>query len=1031
MFLLNMLALAVLSVACMTYFSIRDLYQAFHEEAASLREEHYAARKAGIRSKVNLALSIVQHERRLQIHEQRKALADFVRNARTVAATVEVQARERPRDAREKLVLATLAELRLHETNMCTITNADGTVLLAQDTSATGNDLAKRFAFAAEKGEGFFDHKCQSRGGEPEDVICYVARFQPYDWVICAAIPKSELETRAQESVLDKLRFMQRNKAEYVFIGRWDGMSLLGPAEGKNMWDATDSNGLKVVQELIRVAREGGGFVNYEMPAGEEQNRDKISYAVAVPDWEWYLGSGTFTDAIEQVIARRRAELNGRVRHKLAVTAIVLICLIVLIGVFVHIGSQRLDRALAQFTSFFRSAAVQSTRIDQNKVPFAEFTDLAVHANKMVEEREEASIALRASEERFRTIMEESPLAIQIYDLDGTLLQVNRAWQELYQAEPEDAIGKFNCLQDPQLKNSPFAELLRRALQDERVGGEENEFAPAKSGYPGRKRHLRSYIYPLFGDDKELRNVVVMQLDVTKEREVELALRQNEENLRLTLHSIADAVIATDVTGRITRMNPVAEALTGWPAATAKGKPLCDVFQTSSAGTGKKLPCPADHVLATGQVQEPDSEILLLDRGGESRFIDESVAPMHNLNGEIIGVVLVFRDISDRRRIEEQLRQAQKMDSVGQLAGGVAHDFNNMLGGILGFAELLSNRLEEQTKPHWYAQMILDTASNAADLTTKLLAFSRKANAVRKPVDLHSVAESAVALLSHSIDRRITIEKQFDAEFCRVNGDRSLLQNAIINMGVNARDAMPEGGVLRIETVNRHVDEIEASTDPFDMKPGLHIEIAVSDTGKGMSHDIVNRIFEPFFTTKEVGKGTGLGLAAVYGTIKEHHGSIRVYSQPEKGTEFRILLPLLETGRIRKRGNTTAELPKHATILLADDEEIMRTLGAEILDDIDYDIILAANGEEAVERYREHADSIDVVILDMVMPRLNGNQVFHAIREMNPDARIIIASGYTREAGIQDLMRQGLRGFVQKPFGRDSLLRALAKALSH
>lgn len=508
-----------------------------------------------------------------------------------------------------------------------------------------------------------------------------------------------------------------------------------------------------------------------------------------------------------------------------------------------------------------------------------------------------------------------------------------------------------------------------------------------------------------------------------------LELRKSEENLQITLNSIGDAVISTDALGKISGINPVAVELIGWSEAKAKGRPLIDAFHIIDSESRNEVESPVEKVMRIGQVVSHDKPTIFISKDGTERHINYSCAPIRSADGKIVGVVLVFRDVTKQYKTEEQFRQSQKMESIGQLAGGVAHDFNNILAGISGCAELLNIMVGKDKKFRKYTNMILDATEEAAGLTHKLLAFSRKARVQTTPVDVHASITDAVRILEHSIDRRISINTDLNAAVPTITGDPSQIQNIVLNLGVNARDAMPHGGELTIATANVDLNEDYCRNSLFDIEPGFFVEIIVRDTGIGMSRETQKRIFDPFFTTKGVGKGTGLGLAAVYGIVSDHHGAIHVYSEVEKGAVFKVFLPANKSTVMPKKSAEAEIQTGSGRILVVDDKSIIRNTLKSLLCDIGYEVVLAKDGEDGVEIYKKKQEDIDIVILDMVMPKMNGRDAFIAMKKINHDVKILLSSGFSRDAGMDDLLEQGAVGFIQKPYRRLELSRVLANAM--
>ena len=404
----------------------------------------------------------------------------------------------------------------------------------------------------------------------------------------------------------------------------------------------------------------------------------------------------------------------------------------------------------------------------------------------------------------------------------------------------------------------------------------------------------------------------------------------------------------------------------------------------------------------------------------------------------LIVIIVLVVDIQKRRQAEralldrdEQLRQTEKMSALGQLAGGIAHDFNNQLAGVVGYADLLLSELQDE-ELKGFASGIKKSALRSADLTAQLLAFSRRGKYLAVPMDVHVVLNEVVSILERSIDKRIRLSLLLRARNSIIVGDPSQLQNALFNIALNARDAMPDGGEIRLETGDIVLDEASCRTLRNAVSPGKYISVVISDTGCGMDEDTKPHIFEPFYTTKEVGKGTGMGLASVYGTVSNHLGAIVVKSELEEGTMITVYLPTSEDPLNETLANEPIQQPVRgtATILLVDDEEVIRNMAGDILRALGYRVAVCCDGREAVDYYRKHWQEIDLVLLDMVMPEMNGCEAFRAMRENNPDVRVILSSGYSINGEAQEILDNGVKAFIGKPYGRTELSSIVARILS-
>jgi PAS domain S-box-containing protein len=504
-------------------------------------------------------------------------------------------------------------------------------------------------------------------------------------------------------------------------------------------------------------------------------------------------------------------------------------------------------------------------------------------------------------------------------------------------------------------------------------------------------------------------------------------LFEKQESLKITLNSIAEAVIATDNQGRITHMNPVAEVLSGCTSEDALGKKLSEVVRVTDSDNN--VPEEPIEKMALEKTEKLDlgSFNKLINPQGKTLRISISVSPIKNESKNVSGVVAVFRDLTEEMLIQEKLKQSQKMDAIGQLAGGVAHDFNNALSGIIGATQLLEREIQGEFA-NKILKMIEKSADRAADLTAKLLAFSRKSSLDIASQDFHAVIQTSIDILSRTIDKKITLVKKLEAQETVVCGNFSELESVILNLGINASHAMPDGGTISFYTKNEVLDQKYCETSNFVLTPGKYILLEVKDTGCGIPPENLGKIFDPFFTTKEPGKGTGLGLSASYGNILHHKGAITVYSEPDRGSVFRIYLPVYK-GNVVEACRIDMNYTGTGTILLVDDEPAIRFTNRLILEEAGYKVMLAKNGLEALDIYKENSNQIDLVILDMIMPEMNGNECFFKLIKEFPEAKVILCSGFLQDADIYEMKSAGLKAFICKPCKSSELLRAVGSVL--
>ncbi len=530
---------------------------------------------------------------------------------------------------------------------------------------------------------------------------------------------------------------------------------------------------------------------------------------------------------------------------------------------------------------------------------------------------------------------------------------------------------------------------------------------------------------------------------VSSRRKSENILRDQREFLEITLSSIGDAVIAADTNGRVNFINPTAELLTGWSKTVAIGEPIDDVVKIISEPTREPLENPINKVLRGEKCFGLPSDTFLITKSGTEIPIDDSCAPIMVLGNKVVGAVLAFRDVSERRiadkalfESERRLQQAQKMEAIGTLTGGVAHDFNNLLTAILGNTQLAIRDKSLNETVLRQLREVLEAGDRAAILTRQLLAFSRQQQLERRNINLNDAIAGLLRMLERIIGEDIEITVKYESDLPIVLVDAAQIEQVIMNLAVNARDAMPNGGRLLIKTGQIELDESYCRKYPY-MKPGTYVQIIVSDTGVGMDDSTKAHLFEPFFTTKEVGKGTGLGLSIAYGIVKQHEGNINVYSEPQHGSTFKVFLPVNDGLIEQEKAQLQDEISGgRETILIAEDEEILRILAAEILESLGYKVLLANNGTEAIEIFANNQREINLLLFDVVMPSKGGPEAFEEICSIAADVPpVIFMTGYSSEiiensfVSYKNTGKNRTKIIIQKPYSVDGLGRKVREVL--
>lgn len=505
--------------------------------------------------------------------------------------------------------------------------------------------------------------------------------------------------------------------------------------------------------------------------------------------------------------------------------------------------------------------------------------------------------------------------------------------------------------------------------------------------------------------------------------------------------SIGEGVVLTDSEGVITHCNIYATSHLNCYADDIKNSRISFEKQVRIFSNGGSVPVvsPLREAFKSREVVKSEKyDNVLLTPGNKEINITYLAVPVINNEGEIVGGAFVFRDLTPEINIKAQLQHSQRLESIGRLAGSVAHDFNNMIGAISGTTEVMMMQVADDDGMTRYLRRILATTLKAGELTNRLLNFTRKdsVQGASGVFILESVVKDALDIIERSIDPKVTIEARLDDSNCMIFGSSSLVENMVINLCLNASDAMPGGGRLEVSIRVEKVDSRWCEKNRRRYNPGEYAVLSVIDNGVGIAREHFKDIFEPFYTTKGVGKGSGFGLAAVQNTVSEHAGYINVESELGEGSKFEIFLPLATTEEVEAQeesagaGECVECKSGVGTILLADDEEFMRDAGRMMLEYLGYEVILAENGQQAVEMYKRHRKCITLVILDMVMPHMSGRDAFREIIAMNSEAKIIIASGYSREARINKLFDAGLKAFVKKPYRQAEIAQLLQEVIN-
>jgi two-component system, cell cycle sensor histidine kinase and response regulator CckA len=748
-----------------------------------------------------------------------------------------------------------------------------------------------------------------------------------------------------------------------------------------------------------------------DVPAGTERrdlNGTTRLYAQAtVPGagWKVYVGEDKAT-ALASV-----SDMRTRQLQVIGFTLAALLLLIALIYRKVVTPIRRLSNSV-------RSDAPESVPVSGP----AEVRALAEDVNTLTESVHRELRERGRAEESYRLLFESNPHPMYVYDAASTaVVAVNDAALECFGYSR----AEFLALSVESLASEGERERLRAAttsVQDGSRSGLTFSGVWRAQRKDGSEIDVDCTTHDHVFDGKRAR--VVMALDVTERMEAERALRASEARYRDLFENANDLITAVDLDGRLTAVNEAFVRATGYSREELIGKPIAELVPAGSqaaiaSARGQKLDG-AESTVYDSELLARDGHLIRVEVS--SRLIFE--------NGQPVGTEAIGRDISDRLELEEQLRQAQRLEAIGRLAGGVAHDFNNLLTVISGYTETLLEESDRSSEPE--LTQIAAAADRAAILTRQLLAFSRRQVLQPRVLELNGVVEGITPMLSRLIGEDLELVASLAPGLDRVLADPNQLEQVLLNLAVNARDAMPDGGVLTIQTANVELDD-EYVAHHGESNSGQHVMLAISDTGTGMDADTLSHVFEPFFTTKSVGTGTGLGLATVYGIVKQSGGSIWVYSELGKGTTFKVYLPVTESAVADDEPRAAgAPAPTGSeTILLAEDEEPLRRLTATLLERHGYVVIAAESADEALLIAEENSRRIDLLLTDLIMPGLSGAAVAERVTELVPGVKVLFMSGYADNIVVRNGNLSPGAAFLEKPFSAGDLAAKVRETLDN
>ncbi|MBU2537377.1 MAG: cache domain-containing protein [Proteobacteria bacterium] len=913
--MINMSLVVVGLVLAFGCFEIVQEYGRYRDQVDALWGVQVEGRKKQLEAQVADAVSYIEFKKAQVRARVQGTLEARVRDAHgMVSHLYEINKGTHRKEELRSLVREALRKQRFNNgRGYFFIFSMDGTVLLhaAQPKLEQENLFARQDAEGAfviqemielvrSKKEGFISYRWAKPGFPPDqefEKISFVKYLPQLDCFIGAGEYLEDTEVEIKAEVLERLEKLHFGGGEYVFAGQWNGVALTYPAKGQNMIEQTDVNGLKIVQELIALARNGSGFLWYVMPQlGNERNFLKLSYVQGIKDWQWYVGSGVYLDDLEAASADARRELRYEIGKIVGLAFVMMLVALLLWLLVVRKMAAQIQQSFAAFEIFFDKAAQEKVEMEVDDLHVQEFRVLAKAANKMLSEQRAMEDGLRRSEEKYRVLIESTGTGFVKIDDEGKVLEANQDYVRL-------------------------------------------------SGH------------------QEL----------------------------------------SDILGR---------HVFEWTAEHDRARNRAAVKECVRLGFVRHL------------------QIDYVDDQGNFTPVEINGTAVHN-EGRC-EILTICHNVSGRKLLEEQLRQAQKMEAIGTLAGGIAHDFNNILAAIIGYAEMVKRSLpQEASGAQADIQQVLRAGLRARDLVKQILAFSRKGGEERSLISPKPMVKEALKFLRATIPSSIEIREDIDPDCGSILANPSDIHRIVVNLCTNAFHAMEKaGGVLTVVMKTVELGKSDLAGED-DLLPGQYVLLSVRDSGPGIPPEIVSRIFDPYFTTKDVGKGSGMGLAVVHGIVKNYGGMVQAESIVGSGTVFRIYFPQMGKGGVAAADSLHEwALPSgQERIMYVDDEENIVEMGKAMLSGLGYRVTVKTSPLDALDEFKNEPNDFDLLITDQTMPRMSGIQLAQEVRKIRPELPVILCTGYSAAIGADTALEQGISHFLMKPLTMRVLAETVRKAL--
>jgi PAS domain S-box-containing protein len=927
-------------------------------------------------------------------------------------------------EARRQVRRVLLSQL-IGDTGYVYCIDSQGTAVVHPNAMVEGRDFSS-FPFVSEQmrlKEGYIEYEWRNPGEPaPRAKALYMVYFEPFDWIISVSAYRDEFKSLLpMKDIRSSVLSSQLSPSGYVFIADRTGQVVIHP-----QIKGGPISQLEMPQSVFKcmLAEKSGRLTYTRHDPGRTQARTRLVYYGSIPEYGWIVGATDYIDAIYAPVKRAHDTLI------IFIVAAVSLCIAMTLGISTRITHPLKDlmAMVARGQAGDYEARVPETGSDEIGRLGGMFNDFmarlqAYHRDLVaeIEERKQTEAVLQESRLKFQAIFNQTFQLIGVLDPEGIIQEANQTALDFFGLRARDIVG-FPLWEAPfWAKDEADQRRLKDAIQ-RAARGELCRFETSHLARDGSLHYVDFSLKPV----KDVEGRVVMLIpegrDITERKESEEVLRRSEEKYRQVVENAHDAILVIHDM-RLRFANRTARVFLGYEEEDLLGQNFAERIHADD----RALVIERHMRRLAGDELPQNYSIRLVARDGDVKWVEVNAV---RIEWEDRPAVIVFlRDITSQKRLEAQLLQSQKMEAVGTLAGGIAHDFNNSLQAISGFVQLL---LMDETRPRQDKEMlatIRQAARHAEGLTRQLLTFSRKIETNPVPLNLNRELKETCRLLERTLPKMIQVETRLQANLPIIRVDKVQLEQVIMNIGINAGHAMPDGGRLVFETAKVRLGDDDGRR--LAVSPGEFVRLIISDTGVGMNEKTQQHIFEPFFTTRETGSGTGLGLATVYGIVTSHGGAITCTSAVGQGTNFKLYLPVTGLAEV----DQDTQFPQaemvggRETILIVDVDPVVRRLGSDLLKRFGYTVLEATSGEEGLALHARRGAEIGLVILDLNMPGMGGANCLTLMMERDIPPRVIIASGYSPKGTVRETLQKGARGYIAKPFHLPEMLQMVREVL--